>query len=214
MKANSRVHPSLPASFRPASLRLPAPARVALLALAIGAGLSACSEQRAIPRPTASVSPRPAAPATAQSAPSRPAPSQPSPGQPAPAPVNWIDLPAAPGNWTWRPIPGGSQADFAGGQFTIRCDVVARTVTLQRAGRAAGAPAMTILTTQGSRTVPAMGLERRTGDAVLEATLSARDPLLDAMAFSRGRFAVSSPGLPLLSVPNWAEVGRVIEDCR
>ena len=204
MKANPRVHPSQPASFRPAAFGLPAPARVALLALAVGAGLSACSEQRAIPRPTPSVSPRPGAPVAVQPAPSRP----------APAPVDWIDLPAAPGNWAWRPIPGGSQADFAGGQFTLRCDVVARTITLQRAGRAAAAPAMTIMTTQGNRTVAAMGLERRTGDAVLEATLSARDPLLDAMAFSRGRFAVSSPGLPLLSVPNWAEVGRVIEDCR
>jgi hypothetical protein len=34
------------------------------------------------------------------------------------------------------------------------------------------------------------------------------------MAYSRGRFAVEINGLPTLYLPSWAEVGRVIEDCR
>ena len=38
--------------------------------------------------------------------------------------------------------------------------------------------------------------------------------LLDAMAFSRGRFAIDVNGLPSLYLPAWPEVGRVIEDCR
>ncbi len=44
--------------------------------------------------------------------------------------------------------------------------------------------------------------------------LAATDPLLDAMAFSRGRFTVEVPGTTALVLPSHAEVGRVIEDCR
>jgi hypothetical protein len=34
------------------------------------------------------------------------------------------------------------------------------------------------------------------------------------MAFSRGRFAIETAGLPTLYVPSWPEVSRVVEDCR
>jgi len=44
--------------------------------------------------------------------------------------------------------------------------------------------------------------------------LSARDPLLDAIAFSRGRFALEAAGLETLYLPAWPELSRVIEDCR
>jgi hypothetical protein len=39
-------------------------------------------------------------------------------------------------------------------------------------------------------------------------------PLLDAMVFSRGRFAISMPGSPALVVPAGTEVAHVVEDCR
>ncbi len=52
------------------------------------------------------------------------------------------------------------------------------------------------------------------GGNMLTTRLPANDPLLDAMAFSRGRFAVETAGLPVLIVPSWTEVSRVIEDCR
>jgi hypothetical protein len=48
-------------------------------------------------------------------------------------------------------------------------------------------------------------------------TLAARaasDAALDQIAYSRGRFAVEVRGLETLIMPAWAEVGRVIEDCR
>jgi hypothetical protein len=48
----------------------------------------------------------------------------------------------------------------------------------------------------------------------LVASVSARDPLLDAMAFSRGRFAIEGGNLPPLRIPSWTEVSRVVEDCR
>ena len=40
------------------------------------------------------------------------------------------------------------------------------------------------------------------------------DPLLDAMAVTRGRFAVETTGLSTLYLPPWAEVTRAIESCR
>lgn len=52
------------------------------------------------------------------------------------------------------------------------------------------------------------------GRPLLIVELGAQDRLLDAMAFSRGRFAVETGGLPTLYLPAWAEVTRVIEDCR
>ncbi|MCR5872550.1 hypothetical protein LRS12_18710 [Sphingomonas sp. J344] len=45
-------------------------------------------------------------------------------------------------------------------------------------------------------------------------TLAATDPILDAMGYSRGRFVVEMPPLAPLVVPTWAEVQRVVEDCR
>ncbi|MGE5953581.1 MAG: hypothetical protein ACM308_08200 [Qipengyuania vulgaris] len=44
--------------------------------------------------------------------------------------------------------------------------------------------------------------------------MAPKSPLLDAMALTKGRFAVETPGLPTLYLPAWAEVTRVIEDCR
>ena len=52
------------------------------------------------------------------------------------------------------------------------------------------------------------------GLSYLVARVPARDPLLDAMALSKGRFAVDIAGGGTLYLPSWAEVTRVIEDCR
>lgn len=71
---------------------------------------------------------------------------------------------------------------------------------------------MTIVTTSDTRPLSADPAPQ--GQPQLIATLAANDALLDSMAFSRGRFAVEVNGLPTLYLPAWAEVGRVIEDCR
>jgi hypothetical protein len=44
--------------------------------------------------------------------------------------------------------------------------------------------------------------------------LGAYDPLLDAIVSSRGRVGFSTSGLEALVVPPWADIARVIEDCR
>jgi hypothetical protein len=46
------------------------------------------------------------------------------------------------------------------------------------------------------------------------ANLANRDPRLDRIAFSRGRFALEMPGGSVLTLPVQSEIGRVIEDCR
>ena len=46
------------------------------------------------------------------------------------------------------------------------------------------------------------------------ANLTNRDPRLDRIAFSRGRFALETPGGGALTLPVQSEIGRVIEDCR
>jgi hypothetical protein len=40
------------------------------------------------------------------------------------------------------------------------------------------------------------------------------DPILDAMAFSRGRILVEAEGQQPIILPSWAEIARIVEDCR
>jgi hypothetical protein len=68
-----------------------------------------------------------------------------------------------------------------------------------------------VWTTAQTRSLPA-SFNPATGR--LTATLSAYDPFLDAIAFSRGRIAVSVTGQPALILPAWADAARVVEDCR
>jgi hypothetical protein len=40
------------------------------------------------------------------------------------------------------------------------------------------------------------------------------DPILDAMALSRGRIAINVAGQRSIAIPSWAEITRIVEDCR
>lgn len=133
-----------------------------------------------------------------------------------PAPENWMDAPRTPGDWTY--VQSGTRSHAAYGpanseaEFVIGCDKATRTIHLVRAGPAQGSIPMRILTETADRMLSAQA--SHDGFAVVTATLPANDRLLDAMAFSKGRFAVEVPGLETLYLPSWAEVSRVIEDCR
>lgn len=105
-----------------------------------------------------------------------------------------------------------SVARFSGGLLALRCDLASRTVTLARAGGARGQVPMTVTTDSLER--PLMGIVQPGSPPVITVTFGANDPLLDAMAFSRGRFSLETAGLPTLYVPSWPEISRVIEDCR
>ena len=137
-------------------------------------------------------------------------PAQPTPQpRPAAAPARWLDASATPGDWRWAMENGQSVARFAEGQLVLRCDPAQRLVTLIRSGAGEGAVPLVIATSSMSRALSADGIS-----GTISAKLAASDSLLDAMAFSRGRFAVETGGLPTLYVPSWPEVSRVVEDCR
>ena len=108
-------------------------------------------------------------------------------------------LPMTPGQWSYLPTATGSESHF-GSVLILRCDRPSRTVTIERIGAASSA--LTIATSSASRTLPAGG------------RLAAADPLLDAIAFSRGRLLVAGGAGPVVAVPSWPEAARSIEDCR
>ena len=140
----------------------------------------------------------------------------PAPRPAPPPPADWRDAPQTPGDWRWSALSGSSQAAYglAGAPplVTLTCDLPSRTVLLARPGDAVGAEPMTVRTTFSLRLLSSDPAAGRPG--WITARLAARDPLLDAMAFSRGRFMVEVAGLAPLYLPSWSEVSRVIEDCR
>lgn len=141
-----------------------------------------------------------------------PPPSRPAPAPPPPPPVAWEDAPLTPGSWTYA---GGVARFGVSGQaapFTLACDPVARGVTLTRLAPASAVTQGTIdvTTSFGKRRLPAIA----DGAGGLAARLAATDGLLDWMAFSRGRVRIEASGQQPLTLPAWAEIGRVVEDCR
>jgi len=123
-----------------------------------------------------------------------------------------MDAPITPGNWTWGTENGQSVARFAGNLLVLRCDRAGAAVRIEQASSAERAVPMTVQTETTRRTLSAAPSSSAPG--TVSVSLAARDPLLDAMAFSRGRFAVFTAQEPALYVPSWPEVSRVVEDCR
>ena len=107
------------------------------------------------------------------------------------------------GAWQYIAQPGGSEARF-GTRFQLRCDLGARRVLVRRiepVATIASGP-LAISTDTMSRAVASDGW------------LAATDPLLAAIAFTRGRFVVDGGGGGRLVLPSSPEAARSIEDCR
>ena len=121
---------------------------------------------------------------------------------------------AAPGSWVYSAQPGASEARFigAGGtvRLTLRCIRATRQVSISHAS-GVPSPTISVWTSTAARALPAR-FEPTT--MRVTANVSAYDPLLDAIAFSRGRIAVTLAGSAALVVPAWPEAARTIEDCR
>ena len=119
-------------------------------------------------------------------------------------PSDWRSRPITAGDWTWRGTPEASEAIFSdprGPQLVIRCTRATRRLTFSRTGVAPTVP-IRIATTSSQRQLAA-------GNMVL-----ATDPLLDAIAFSRGRLWVDAAGAMPLFLRSAAEPARAVEDCR
>lgn len=127
-----------------------------------------------------------------------------------------MDAPQSPGDWAYTRLGDGSLARFGAAnaepRFAMRCAAPTGQVELIRylPDRTASAT-MVIRTETQTRSLAAA---RNADGSALVLKLPANDRLLDAMALSKGRFAIEVPGMPTLYLPSWAEVTRVIEDCR
>ena len=136
----------------------------------------------------------------------------------APPTVGFSTAPVTAGMWTYQALPGGSMARFIDAtgtaRFALECSKVTRRITIARTS-AVAAPSLLLWTTDASRTV---AVRFEPNAMRLAVDLGARDPLLDALAFSRGRIAVSIGGAGLgggaLIMPAWPEIARTVEDCR
>ncbi|WP_300974851.1 hypothetical protein [Sphingomonas sp. LHG3406-1] len=120
------------------------------------------------------------------------------------APADWRARPTNAGTWTWRNAPDASEAIFSdsrGPQLVIRCTRATRRVSFSRTGGGPAAP-IRIATTSSERALPPGNM------------LLASDPLLDAIAFTRGRLWVDVQGTLPLILRSAAEPARAIEDCR
>jgi hypothetical protein len=153
-------------------------------------------------------------------APAPPAASPPSPVAlpAAPPQQDWRDVPLTPGDWSWRGSAGQSSIAQYGvaGQaalFALRCDLASHNIVFSRGGAApTPSAAMSFTTSYGSFAFT--GVNGNGQPPAIVAQASARDPHMDQIAFSRGRFLINVAGQPQLVLPAWPEVARVIEDCR
>lgn len=142
-----------------------------------------------------------------------PTPEAPPPPRPAPTPTPApAPAPTPSGSWESRPVDRGAW----------RYDAGSRAAAFVPTGSAN--PLLTIICSGGGIRMTS-GL---TGDVSLRtsagtdqirfdggsASLPGRDLRLDRIAFSRGRFALETPGGGALTLPVQSEIGRVIEDCR
>ncbi|NUQ17745.1 MAG: hypothetical protein HOP95_04725 [Sphingomonas sp.] len=118
------------------------------------------------------------------------------------------------GNWVYATASDGSSATFDNlsgqPQLTIRCTRSTRHVAILKNSPIAS-PSLWIWTSSQTKTLPAT-YDASSGRVRVD--VGAYDPLLDAIASSRGRIGFSTSGLAALVVPPWADVARVIEDCR
>jgi hypothetical protein len=126
---------------------------------------------------------------------------------------DWTDWPLAAGDWVYRQDDRGSIALFGppntDALVTLRCDRARQRIYLARAGSGSG----NIVIRSTSAMKQFTGAQTP-GTPYIAAEIMPRDAILDAMIFSRGRIAIDVAGQMPLAIPSWAEIGRVVEDCR
>ena len=148
--------------------------------------------------------------------PTRAAP--PPPSVSAPRSSNWEDWRATPGDWGYRKDARGSIALFGqpgtNALFVVRCDQASARIYMSRSGSfpVGQSGQMTVRTSSTVRTLSAGNSNE--SPPYIASELLASDRLLDAMAYSRGKFVITVRGADDLVIPTWAEFARVVEDCR
>ncbi|MEM7689935.1 MAG: hypothetical protein AAF291_13010 [Pseudomonadota bacterium] len=182
----------------------------------------ACASAPPSPAPSgsdAAASVPAATPVAAASAASQPAPAPspaPAPTRSAPAYENYLDAPQTPGTWAYLGERDETLALYGENPrapvFMVRCGDGAVSLGRVMSEPQTNPRVMRVTAETGSRQLEAEPVEQR--PIILAATLDPADPLLDAIAITKGRFAVDVEGAETLYLPAWVEVSRVIEDCR
>lgn len=151
----------------------------------------------------------------ASSSPQPPVVSAPAPApQPQQPQGKWTDWPITPGDWVYRQDSRGSIALF--GQsgrdalVTLRCDRSRARIYLTRQS---GQRSANMAVRTSARLKNASAVTTGGAPAYLALEMMPNDPILAAMAYSRGRFAIETGGEVSAAIPVWSEIGRVIEDC-
>lgn len=169
--------------------------------------LAAC-----VPPPTATPPPAPAPVAEAPQQPPPPIMTVALP--PTPIQADWTAAAVTPGDWHWRMVDAQSVAEFRSPDgrplAAVACLAAQQMVFVGLIDATAGQMTVRTESVTRSLTTEANGPFART-------MLSPQDSLLDAIAFSRGHFALESQGRYGeigLYLPNYPEITRVIEDCR
>ena len=167
--------------------------------------LTSCAAPRVVPQPPA------APPVKTTNTPPPRMISKPATVQPT---GHWTDWPIEAGVWSYAKDDRGSIARFGAvgkdAVVMLRCDKARARLYLSRAANAGGS--MTVRTSSTSKAVAMQPTGAPSPYVASELIVS--DPLLDAMAFSRGRIALELPGAQNIAIPIWSEIGRVTEDCR
>lgn len=147
-----------------------------------------------------------------------PAPAPPPTATPAPEALGWQDRPLTPGDWRYRSEANATIAIYGQlsqpADLTVRCDKGTRRVSFGRLGvlDAGRSAKMTLRGTEGAGSYVSTNLGGTPPQ--VGASLSAADTALDRLIYSRGRILVQIDGAPDIVVPSWAELARVVEDCR
>jgi len=135
------------------------------------------------------------------------------PPEEPPTPFDWTQAELSAGDWRFGVEAGRPGATFSAPErlsLVLSCERSGSVSIAFRGMQGQPPPELTIETTFGERRLPTTSL--RMGE--MSATLPADDRLLDQMAFSRGRIMIGADSGPVLVVPAWPEIGRVIEECR
>lgn len=131
--------------------------------------------------------------------------------QPAAPTLDWANAPLTPGAWVYHRTASNARSRAVFGRpgaplFEVACTNYGN-IALFRHGATAGS--ITVRTSSTMRQMAGNALA-----AGLSISISEDDAVLDAMAFSRGRFSIEGPRVPAIIVPAWPELARVVEDCR
>ncbi|MEP5938605.1 MAG: hypothetical protein ABJ239_09785 [Erythrobacter sp.] len=129
---------------------------------------------------------------------------------------NYLDAPQTPGTWLYEAERNETFAlfgiDMENPVAIIRCDLTSKKIGIGRFGSSAQSAVMRLQAETRARAFDA--IQRSSSGPLVTTELDARDPILDAIAITKGRFAMEVEGMPTAYLPAWAEISRVIEDCR